>query len=65
MKYTGKLYGKITGRTFDIGKTAKNYDDLLNSLQEFVDVYKDLEYVINDEMRAILHRAESAIKKAT
>ena len=52
-------------RSVNIKKLEAASLDLLNSLQEFVDVYKDLEYVINDEMRAILHRAESAIKKAT
>jgi len=52
-------------RSVNIKKLEAASLDLLNSLQEFVDVYKDLEYVINDEMRAILHRAEAAIKKAT
>ena len=52
-------------RSVNIKKLEAASLDLLNSLQEFVDVYKDLEYIINDEMRSILHRAESAIKKAT
>lgn len=40
-------------------------DELVSSLREFVDYFKEWEYVINDEMRAILHRAEGALNKAT
>lgn len=39
--------------------------ELLASLQEFVDYFKEWEYVINDELRAKLRRAEAAIKKAS
>jgi hypothetical protein len=38
--------------------------DLLQSLQEYVDYFKEWEYVLNDEMRAMLNKAEEAIKKA-
>jgi hypothetical protein len=65
MKYTGKLYGKIAGRTFELGKTAKHFDDLVDALQGFVTAYEDYEFVLNDEMRATLNKAQEAIKKAT
>jgi len=28
MKYEGKLYGKVGGKFIDLGKTAKDYDEL-------------------------------------
>ena len=65
MKYVGRLYGKIQGRAFDLGKTGRNYDDLLDSLQEFVDYYEDMKPLLNDELQAMLNRAEKAIRKAT
>jgi len=42
-----------------------NAINLLISLQEFVDYYEDFKYVLNDELREMIERAESAINKAT
>lgn len=40
---------------------------VLEALQDFVNVYRiiDVEYLLNDEMRAILYKAEDAIKNTT
>ena len=34
MEYKGKLYGKIAGKYFDTGKTAQDYDNLVELLKE-------------------------------
>ena len=45
----------------------KAVPELLEALQDFVNVYRiiDVEYLLNDEMRTILYKAEDAIKNAT
>jgi hypothetical protein len=35
----------------------------IDVLKEFVDYYKEWEYVINDELRLMLYKAEAVIKK--
>jgi len=65
MKYSGNLYGRVGSKTFDTGRTSKDWDDLLNSLQDLVTYLKPTKELMNDEFRAILIKAESAIKKAT
>ncbi len=37
MKYIGKLYGKLGGKTFDTGYTSEDYDKLIQSLKESTD----------------------------
>ena len=57
---------KTEYRTYNIKSlNANNAINLLNSLEEFVDYYKDFKYVLNDEMRDMIERAEAVIKKAT
>lgn len=62
-------YTGIEQYSFKLAKAyATLYGDaitVLNSLQEFVDYYKDFKYVLNDELREMIERAEQAIEKAT
>jgi len=57
---------KTEYRTYNIKSlNVDNAINLLISLQEFVDYYEDFKYVLNDELREMIERAESAINKAT
>ena len=62
MKYTGKLYGKIAGRTFDTSKTGHDWDNIFNSLIELVEYLSPTKALMNDELRAMINRAERAIE---
>ena len=34
MKYIGKLYGKVGGKTFDTGKTSQDWDDMEDLIKQ-------------------------------
>ena len=43
-------------------KTKESIELMRSSLQEFVDYYADMKPILNDELQAMLDRAEEAIK---
>jgi len=38
MEYIGKLYGKLSGKYFDTGKTSEDWDELENNQPEWISV---------------------------
>ena len=65
MKYTGKLYGKIGGKTFDTGHTSEDWDNLVDALESFVLYYVDMKYIVTENVFNIIEKGEQALEKAT
>jgi len=54
MKYIGKLYGKLAGKTFDTGKTSDDWDKLETTNKELRDENKKM----MSEIRSMVNQFE-------